>query len=102
MLRATGPIRRKKTRPPAEYDACAALPCPDIEIGSRRPVAIKATGAGQSDLFFFTVGQEKLRAPRVVARSGGDRPTVAILRACDAWHGVSIESSCFAPSAGWM
>jgi hypothetical protein len=29
----------KKTRPPAEYDAHAALPCPDIEIGSRHPVA---------------------------------------------------------------
>jgi hypothetical protein len=27
----------KKTRPPAEYDAHAALPCPDIEIGSRQP-----------------------------------------------------------------
>jgi hypothetical protein len=27
----------KKTRPPAEYDARAALPCPDIEIGSRQP-----------------------------------------------------------------
>jgi hypothetical protein len=31
-------IARKKTRPPAEYDADAALPCPDIEIGSRHPV----------------------------------------------------------------
>jgi hypothetical protein len=28
----------QKTRPPAEYDALAALPCPDIEIGSRHPV----------------------------------------------------------------
>jgi hypothetical protein len=34
----SGPIPQKKTRPPAEYDACAALPCPDIEIGLRRPV----------------------------------------------------------------
>jgi hypothetical protein len=41
----------KKTRPPAEYDACAALPCPDIEIGSRRPVNHRMHGghAGQCD-----------------------------------------------------
>src|ERR1700722_1327156 len=36
----------KKTRPPAEYDACAALPCPDIEIGLRRPVNYRMHGWG--------------------------------------------------------
>src|ERR1700722_4832697 len=46
------PIRpAKKTRPPAEYDACAALPCPDIEIGLRRPVnhRVHGRGAGRCD-----------------------------------------------------
>jgi hypothetical protein len=32
-----GKAKPQKTRPPAEYDAHAALPCPDIEIGSRQP-----------------------------------------------------------------
>jgi hypothetical protein len=31
-------LSSKKQSRPAEYDAEAALPCPDIEIGSRHPV----------------------------------------------------------------
>jgi hypothetical protein len=43
----------KKTRPPAEYDAHAALSCPDIEIGLTPPGGgiIARPGAGECDLF---------------------------------------------------
>jgi hypothetical protein len=57
-----GPIRPgKKTRPPAEYDACAALPCPDIEIGLRRPVSHRCTDGAPADVIHFTVGTKKFR-----------------------------------------
>jgi hypothetical protein len=36
-IQLVGKAKPQKTRPPAEYDAHAALPCPDIEIGSRQP-----------------------------------------------------------------
>jgi hypothetical protein len=41
-----------KTRPPAEYDAHAALPCPDIEIGLRHPVGglLPRPGMDECDL----------------------------------------------------
>jgi hypothetical protein len=43
----------KKTRPPAEYDAHAALPCPDIEIGLTPPGKgiIARSCAGKCDPF---------------------------------------------------
>jgi hypothetical protein len=78
----------QKTRPPAEYDACAALPCPDIEIGSRRPVNHKVHKGARADVIHFTVGAKK--QPRSLRRNetravtatkvaqAGDRLSLAI------------------------
>jgi hypothetical protein len=50
----------QKTRPPAEYDAHAALPCPDIEIGSRHPVATSSPESPPRSVIHFTFGLEKI------------------------------------------
>jgi hypothetical protein len=51
--------RDKKTRPPAEYNANAALPCPDIEIGSRHPVTALDPGFARMNVIQFTFGPKK-------------------------------------------
>jgi hypothetical protein len=62
--------RDKKTRPPAEYNANAALPCPDIEIGSRHPVTAYDPVFVRIYVIQFTYGAKKLRP----AKFGGYRP----------------------------
>src|ERR1700722_650727 len=59
--RQTGRFRQKKTRPPAEYNACAALPCPDIEIGLRHPVPASLPDPAWSNVIYFTFGAKSLR-----------------------------------------
>jgi hypothetical protein len=51
------PAGAKKTRPPAEYDACATLPCPDIEIGLRHPVDAVWLEYPSANVIHFTTGQ---------------------------------------------
>ena len=46
----------KKTRPPAEYDALATLPCPDIEIGLRHPVDAVWPRSQRANVIHFTIG----------------------------------------------
>src|SRR6185437_6465425 len=46
----------QKTRPPAEYDALATLPCPDIEIGSRHPVKAVWPRFRPANVIHFTTG----------------------------------------------
>ena len=103
----------RKTRPPAEYDACAALPCPDIEIGLRRPVNYRVHGRGASQCDPFHNRHKKVAAGSLRRRGTAQCPasglprtgngvSVAIGRVCDAWRCILIGSSCFVSSADWM
>lgn len=50
--------RTKKTRPSAQYDACTALPCPDIKIGSRHPVSVSWRVSTPTCVIQFTMRQK--------------------------------------------
>jgi hypothetical protein len=64
-----GQIGPKKTRPRAEYDAHAALSCPDIKIGSRHPVNALSPRITRASVIHFTIGLKKFRE-RLGARAG--------------------------------
>jgi hypothetical protein len=55
-----GKSAAQKTRPPAEYDAHAALPCPDIKIGLRHPVGGLLPGPSMVTVIWFTIGEIKI------------------------------------------
>lgn len=68
-----GSVIAKKTRPPAEYDASATLPCPDIEIGLRHPVEALWPRFRRADVIHFTTGSANCGWPAAIA-SASSRP----------------------------
>jgi hypothetical protein len=82
----------KKTRPPAEYDACAALPCPDIEIGLRRPVnrRVHGRGAGRRDPLHIRHKKIPAGALRKGGRGAGRHPLYKIGTASVSRFGVLV------------
>jgi hypothetical protein len=67
---------RKKTRPPAQYDAAAALPCPDIKIGSRHPVPISWRVPARPCVIHFTMDQKNRQALKTACLDTKERGSI--------------------------